>query len=593
MDGGRGSKQSRGSGARLIGLAAAYFAVAAITIGFTRYHGGVAHVWAATAVLLAHLANRPTADWAKAALVCGLVGAVATSMFGLGPKGAIPFAAINIAEAVGGAALLRRLVPSGMRFGSLREIAVFIGVAAIVMPVSCGLPAGIVAHWITGSSILGNWLDFFTGHALGAITFTPLFMLISSGKVRTWATVADRRDCIEAPICFAAVIAATFAAFAQSSVPLLFLPSLPIVVTVFRVGRLGAVTAAALLSVIAIGCTVAGYGPINAIDASQGVRAQILQMYLACMVLTALPAAAELKHRKSTFAELQKTSTVARLVLDRSGDIIMHLQLDGTIQFVSASVRTIAGYEPEDLVGRKPHDLIHADDIEEVIRVHRQALANPDDTLIVEYRARRADHEWTWYEVHTRATVDENGASTGVINISHDITSRKRAENQLVADAQTDPLTRLLNRRALDTALEERSAGGARFSIALFDLDHFKAVNDTYGHDTGDLVLKVFADHLQRAFRKGDVIARLGGEEFIAILDDANAAEAQEICERLREKFARKSLSATDGRTFSVTVSGGISTWREGSDLWQLVAEADAALYQAKNLGRNRLALAA
>lgn len=588
-----GSKHSWENGSRLIGLAAAYFGVAAITIGFTRYHGGVALIWAATAVLLAYLANRPSSHWPKAALVCAVVGAAATSMFGLGPKAAIPFALINVTEAVGGAALLRRFCPGRTRFESLRELAIFIGVATIVMPAACGLPAGIAAHWVTGGSILRNWLDFFTGHALGAITFTPLLMLISGGNLRAWVAATDRRDWIEAATCFAGVIVATLAAFAQSSVPLLFLPSLPIVVTVFRVGRLGAATAVVLLTVIAIGCTVMGYGPINGIYADQGVQAQFLQMYLACVVLTALPTAAELRHRKMTFAELQKSSTVARLVLDRSGDIIMQLEIDGTIRFVSTSVRAIAGYEPEDLIGQRPHEKIHADDIEQVIRVHRQALANPDDTLIVEYRARRADGQWAWYEVHTRATVDEDGASTGVINISHDITSRKQAEKQLVQEAQTDPLTNLLNRRALDLALEERSTAGAPFSIALFDLDHFKTINDTYGHDTGDLVLKVFADHLKRAFRKGDVVARLGGEEFIVILDDANAAEAQEICERLRENFAAKPLGATDGRIFTATVSGGISTWRDDSNLWDLIAEADAALYQAKHEGRNRLALAA
>ncbi|WP_413629936.1 diguanylate cyclase [Novosphingobium sp. JCM 18896] len=328
-------------------------------------------------------------------------------------------------------------------------------------------------------------------------------------------------------------------------------------------------------------------------EADRGVKAQFLQAYLACVVLTALPTAAELKQRKTSFAELQSTSTVARLVLDRSGDVIMHLAIDGLIQFVSPSVRAIAGYEPEDLMGRRPHDFIHNEDIEEVIRIHRRALTNPNDTLIVEYRAQRANGDWAWYEVHTRATLGENGASTGVINISHDITSRKRAESRLVKEAQTDPLTGLLNRRALDLALEERSAARSPFSIALFDLDHFKAVNDTYGHDTGDLVLRSFAEHLSNAFRKSDIVARLGGEEFIVVLDDTNSAEAREICERLREDFASKSLRAEDGRCVRVTVSGGIASWRDESDLWQLVAEADAALYQAKHQGRNRLALAA
>jgi len=584
---------SRDGWPKLFGLGVAYFCVAATTIGFTRYHGGVALVWAATAVLLADLVNRPYAQWINAAVVCALVGGIATALVGLGVKAAIPFALINVAEAIGGAALLRRLHPGLSRFESLREIAIFVAVAGIVMPLSCGLFAGISASWMTGGSVLRNWLDFFAGHALGAITFTPLFMLISSGNVRGWARGATRSERRAAGACFAGVIITTLAAFAQTSVPLLYLPSLVIVLTVFRIGRLGAAVAAALVAVTAIVCTISGYGPFSAVGAGQGSQAQLLQMYLAAIVLTALPAAAELRHRKASFTELQKTSTVARLVLDRSGDVIMHLGIDGTVQYVSPSARAISGYDPEELVGRKPHEMIHAEDIEQVVSVHRQALADPDETFIVEYRARRADGEWAWYEVHTRATVDEAGASTGVINISHDITARKQHEKRLIHEAQTDPLTGLLNRRALDVALEQRQGSGSPFSIALFDLDHFKTINDTHGHDAGDEVLKTFANLLKTAFRKDDLVARLGGEEFIAILDGASSADARDICDRVRETFARKVFDAQFGRTFSATVSGGISSSRAGCDLWHLIAEADSALYQAKHQGRNRLAMAA
>ncbi|MCW1432171.1 MASE1 domain-containing protein [Novosphingobium sp. JCM 18896] len=136
----------------LIGLGVTYFAVAAITINFSLYHGGVALVWVATAVLVAHLVNRPRSYWPKAALVCAVLGAAATTMFGLGFKAAVPFALINVVEAVGAAALLRRLHPGQSRFESLREIAIFIGVAGVVMPAVCGLSAGMVIHWLMDGS---------------------------------------------------------------------------------------------------------------------------------------------------------------------------------------------------------------------------------------------------------------------------------------------------------------------------------------------------------------------------------------------------------------------------------------------------------
>lgn len=583
----------RSQGMALLCLGSAYFCLASVTISFTRYNGGVALVWPATSILLAHVVDRPSARWLHAALVCALASGIATSLFGFGLRAAVPFAVINVVEAIGGAALLRRSSPGAPRFESLREISVVIAVVGMVMPLVCGVFAGLSAYWVMGESFSRNWLDFFTGHALGTITFAPLLMLISGGNVRGWARGADLRERVFAGVCLASVIVTTLAAFLQTHVPLLYLPSLAIIVTVIRIGRLGAAVAAVLLSVTAIACTSAGYGPFHATQVGQGAEAQFLQMYLAAVVLTALATAAELRHRKASFTELQKTSTVARLVLDRSGDVIMHLDVDGRIHYASPSARAITGYEPGDLIGRMPHELIHADDIHAVVGAHRQALADPDLTFIVEYRGRCANDEWVWFEVHTRATVSEAGVSTGVINISHDITARKQAESQLVQQAQTDPLTGLLNRRALDIALEDRESADAPYSIALFDLDRFKEINDTYGHDAGDFVIKTFSDVLKRGFRPDDLVARLGGEEFVAVLDGMTGTQAREICERVRETFASMPIRLENRPPFSVTVSGGIATRQKGSDLWELIAEADAALYQAKHSGRNCLAIAA
>lgn len=579
-----------------LALATAYFVVAALSLRYTRFHGGVALIWSATALLLAFLVTRPKSQWLLPTLACGLAGAVATNLFGLGTKASIPFGLINVGEAVGGALILRRVLPQSGRLESLREIALFLSVAGVAMPAICAIPAGLVTHWVTGLPITRNALDFFAGHSLGTITFTPLVMLASSGDAIGMTRSARRRDRMEAAALFVLMAVTTVAAFSQNELPLLFLPLLPMMIAVFRIGRLGAAVTISLLTAIAVSLTIEGLGPISLIRGSSGLHAQFLQFYLANAVLIALPAAADLKHRKLMFAQLQETSAIARLVLDRTGDIIMNLAVDGTIRYASPSIQMIAGYRPEELVGKTPHFLIHPDDIAEIVRVHRLALQAPNDTFIVEYRARRADGEFAWYEVHTRSTVDEDGAATGVVSIIREISARKNAESQLVLEAQTDPLTNLLNRRAFDAALAQRFAAGgaaAPFTIVMFDLDHFKSINDTYGHETGDNVIKDFAQHLQSMLRKGDVIARFGGEEFVAILDGADAAAAREVCERLRVSFAQRSRKAVDGRWFTATMSGGIAAFREDIGVKQLLAEADAALYRAKSEGRNRLALAA
>lgn len=150
--------------------------------------------------------------------------------------------------------------------------------------------------------------------------------------------------------------------------------------------------------------------------------------------------------------------------------------------------------------------------------------------------------------------------------------------------ATVDPLTGALNRRALDDNL--RLTRDAPIAVVLFDADHFKEVNDTYGHATGDAVLKTLAQTLQALIRKGEAVVRWGGEEFLLILPDATLSEAQRVAERARERFAAAPFEA-GGTRFRVTLSGGIAVHRPGESLEALIARADQALYAAKDMGRN------
>lgn len=158
---------------------------------------------------------------------------------------------------------------------------------------------------------------------------------------------------------------------------------------------------------------------------------------------------------------------------------------------------------------------------------------------------------------------------------------------RLAALAVTDPLTGLANRRAFDDTLARESAlaerGTRALSLALFDVDHFKAFNDGFGHPAGDVVLGQVAEHLRAASRAGDVVARVGGEEFAILLPGADLDGAVALAERVRELVA-----AGPWPNRPVTVSAGVAVCRTG-DGSTLVAAADRALYQAKRLGRNRV----
>jgi diguanylate cyclase (GGDEF)-like protein len=173
-----------------------------------------------------------------------------------------------------------------------------------------------------------------------------------------------------------------------------------------------------------------------------------------------------------------------------------------------------------------------------------------------------------------------------------EIEERKRAEQALILAAMTDPLTGLPNRRAMQKQLSFHVArvkrGGTPFVVLLGDVDRFKSVNDVYGHDIGDQLLRLSAEVLQSSIRAGDLVSRWGGEEFLILLADTDLKGGLVAAENLRQSFANLSLQV-NGIQVSRTISIGVTACINCRDVDEVVRQADEALYEAKNLGRNRV----
>ena len=554
----------------------------------------MAFIWAAGGLLLGALVSVDRRRWPELIAACAVASVAATWFFGLGPYAAAPLTIVNMTEAALGAWLLKRFCPSCGDLKSIGEIGKLIVAIGIAAPVACAFLGAAVAAVIADVPYWSNWFAWYTGHALGTVAVAPLVMLMlrgeMAGRVRQ-ATPAQRG---EALLLLAVLAVVTATVFAQTRLPLLFLPFLPMMVAVFRLGRLGAAASLILIGLIGSVLTVNGLGPVSLIHGGNGLRAQLFQLYLATAVLMVLPAAGELKRRKRTLEELEEQSVLYRLILDRTGDVIMTLAIDGRIRFVSPSSTRVLGLEPDALVGTMPHAIIHPDDIERVVGVHRDVLTEPERTFTVEYRVVVHGRELGWFETHARAMLDEESRPGGAVVIVRDVTHRKSAEVRLSTAALTDPLTGIANRRAFDEALAARLgavAVGRPAVLAMFDLNYFKAVNDTHGHAAGDQVLRAFAAVLRGGVREGDLVARLGGEEFAAIIaGDLDAARL--VCERVRARVAALEVLTGTGDIVRVTVSAGIAPLPPRGSSEAVLAAADAALYRAKAAGRNRLSIA-
>jgi diguanylate cyclase (GGDEF)-like protein/PAS domain S-box-containing protein len=283
----------------------------------------------------------------------------------------------------------------------------------------------------------------------------------------------------------------------------------------------------------------------------------------------------------------ERADTRARHFFDLSQDMLCTMDPEGRCIEVNGAWQRSLGYRPVEMRGRRLLELTHPDDhahaTEEARRVFAGGVSGDLET-----RVRAKDGSWHWLRTSSVFEPDEQLAYAR----STDITRQKKMEEEreaLIAEvrklAASDALTGLPNRRALDDQLPREMARALRadspLCLAIIDIDHFKAYNDTHGHLAGDAILRDCAAAWDGALRGEDTILRFGGEEFLVVLPDCGVDEASIIVERLR-------AATPDDQT----CSAGLATWRRGESVDDLVARADAALYEAKEAGRDRLALA-
>jgi len=300
--------------------------------------------------------------------------------------------------------------------------------------------------------------------------------------------------------------------------------------------------------------------------------------------------------------ELASQEAGFRLIAEGSSDIVTRIAMDGTIQYASPATFRILGWHPQELLGRPALAGVNAMDVPHLDEVIASLRRGDAEEARVTYRTRRRDGGEIWAESALRVTRNGAGQVDGVVAITRDVTQQKDLQVKLETLAIEDGLTGLANRRRFDERLREEwgRAYRERSSLALLmiDLDHFKAFNDTYGHQAGDECLHAFAGVLaDEARRGGALVARYGGEEFALLLPHTDAEGCARAGERIRRALRAAAIPHEKNQpTGRVSTSLGGAVCRPGLERSagpaSLVEAADRALYAAKDAGRDRLVMA-
>lgn len=299
----------------------------------------------------------------------------------------------------------------------------------------------------------------------------------------------------------------------------------------------------------------------------------------------------DISERKAYEEKILESETRFRLAFDYSPIGVALVSLEGHWLKVNKTLCDIVGYSESEMLRMNFQTITHPDDLELDLKYVKQLYDGEIPFYQMEKRYIRKDKKITWILLIGAIIRNEQGTPLYYIGQFQDINDKKEKEKELSIKAYIDTLTGLVNRNQLENSLNLTILSALRhqqqFAVFFIDLDNFKQVNDSLGHDAGDELLKVISDRFRNSIRKTDIAARLGGDEFILVLHDIKSPEIAAVFAENILNILIKPITIKEHELL-VTASIGISFYpADGEDYHSLINSADLALYKAKEEGRN------
>jgi len=578
-----------------------YFLLASLSLYATKGADNIAAIWPPSGFFLAMLLLMPVR--ARVASFGGMAIAsfAANALSGAAPLMAAAFTLANTAEALAALWLIRRRTGGELSFMDPRAVANFCIAALSASALSAAIATALVGRELTGR-IPDFFLSWLTTVGLGMLIVTPpIVMLARLFDTNAFANI-PRAMRLEAIALLVLAAALTALSFAQSQFPLSFLPIVAVIAASYRLGPFGAASGMLVVAIVAAWLTGQGYGPIAAMDGSEKGKVFFLQFYLVTLLFTALPLAALIVRQLRLPKRLEQSNRW--LVQAEAAALVGHWRVDlirWTIQWSDQTYR-VHGIEPGVAVDVEYSVGQYLPEDREAVQKVLENAVRTGEPFEFQGRIVRADGQIRHIKSHGSIERGRGGKAIGIFGTVQDVTDT--VENARILEAarsaaervaNTDMLTGLPNRRHTLAFLERALVGarehGAPLAVAIFDIDHFKRINDSYGHAAGDEVIRRVARRAKVSLRDEDLVGRFGGEEFVCVLQRSSARAAEMVAERLRKAIEAEGHATKE--LPSATVSIGLAVYDGEIDAEELLHRADQALYLAKREGRNRLRMAA
>ncbi|RJY08062.1 diguanylate cyclase [Aurantiacibacter aquimixticola] len=589
-------------------FALAWIVVAAASMALRAYGEAAVLLWLPSGVAAAAFTVVPVKRWWILILTMLAAQIFLSLVFGSRWSDALSYSIIAIVQAIIAAGLGLRALG-----GQHRAPARFAAVLGIFgAAVTAALIGAALALPIRADQTLSEFFWWFSANVIGILVATPLIL-----RARRLLQESDEADydrilpTILAVLCLAVLGTAVLVAGTVALAPAV------VTAAVFITFRFGHTSSA--LCVLAFGAmstflSTGGNSPAPGADLSVRDATLAVQSWMLLMMATTLPVAAMLMKREELQLQL-----IGRNAGMHENLMLLDLaeELAGIGRWRFDMVTGQQNWTPRmlELCGLSPDLAPDPGDVRDLLPDRARPLfseitANREarETYSFDYQFRLAGNAEKILRISVLNEFDIEGRRVALFGVAMDVTDQVQREQaldlargravKLAAEAQklanTDPLTSLPNRRCtfarLKTMVDLAGQRSTPLTALMFDIDHFKTINDTYGHQTGDEVIVQVAELARRQARHGDVVGRIGGEEFVWLLPGVGGPAARRLAERLRGAVE----SGLEGSTLpNVTISIGLAQFQCGDTGDQLLARADAALYEAKEHGRNQVRRAA